>query len=500
MKRKFAIFFLGILFVGCGKDVLDQSNPNTITKETFWKSEDDVLQALAASYNYMGNLDNGGYYEHNGLAVSNLRGDDFTGPGSSVFTNTPSSGDAAKVWSACYKIIFRANQIIKETPEIPMSDDKKKQYIAEAKFLRGLNYFHLAINWGDVPIHLTLPENTNDYYIAKSPEDSVYAQIFSDFKAAAENLPISYPPEWVGRATKGAALGYLGKAYLYQKDYAQAATVLEELMNTPFSYALMSNYADNFDLQHENNQESVFEFQVQDVGGPNLWGVGADENLGARYPMAYMPRSVGGWSNNYVTDKIFEAFGKEKTTSGGFDPRMIATLVWEGEEGTFYQRPISSFFPTEMKTKSRLKKYLNWQQANEDLGINGGALSSSINTRALRFADVLLMHAEAVTMLGRPQDAYNDVNRIRERAHLSDLPAGYNQDQMMAEIRHQRFIEFVFEGQRFYDLRRWGLLKQEISNSDKAGAQYFNLEKNAYLPIPQSELDNNPKMVQRPGW
>lgn len=498
MKREFIIFFLGlILLAGCTK--LDQSNPNSITENTYWKSKNDVLQALAATYNFLQNLDQGGYYENNGWGLANDRGDDFTS--NNAFTNLPSDGSASSVWDACYIGIFRANQIIEKIPLIStISESDKKQLIAEAKFLRGLNYFHIVINFGAAPIRLTIPESQKDYDMAKSPMDSVYAQIVSDFKAAAADLPISYPPNWVGRATAGAALGYLGKAYLYQKDFAEAANVLEQLMNPPFSYALMSNYADNFDLQHENNMESVFELQTQDVGGQETYGRGAGENLGSRIPMTYMPLLVGGWSIQYTTNKILREFEKETTVNGSFDPRMTATLVWEGETGLFYQRPISDFFPNQYNTKCRLKKYLNWTQKGEDIGINGGTRSSSINTRAMRFADVVLMHAEAVTMLGRPQDAYNDVNRIRERADLSDLPAGYNQDQMMAEIRHQRMIEFVFEGQRFYDLRRWGLLEQAISNSEKLGRQNFNVALHSYLPIPQKEMDNNPKMIQTPGW
>ncbi|MGQ8335340.1 RagB/SusD family nutrient uptake outer membrane protein [Sunxiuqinia sp. A32] len=497
MKRIFSILFIVIFFVGCGDDFLNESNPNTITKEAFWKSEGDVLKALAGTYNYLGNLDNGGYYDHSGMDLTIDRGDDFTAANS--FNYLPGIG--SNVWNGAYKGIFRANQIIEETPQIStISDDSKKRYIAEVKFLRGLNYFHLASNWGAVPIHLTTPKSMDEYFVAKSPEDSVYIQIISDFTDAAEGLPISYSSEWVGRATKGAALGFMGKAYLYQKDYAKAEIVFEQLMQPPFSYALMNNYADNFDLQHENNIESVFEIQVQDVGGTYMWASDANENLGTRLNMEYMPREVGGWSQVYTTNKILMEFQKEKTTDGEFDPRMVATLIWEGEPGLFYQRPISDFFPDLYDTKCKLKKYLNWQQENEEIGINGGVHSSSINIRALRYADVLLMHAEAVTMQGRPQDAYNDVNLIRQRAHLSDLPAGYNQGQMMAEIRHQRMIEFVFEGQRFYDLRRWGLLQQEISNSDKRGRENFDPEKHQYLPIPQSEMDNNPKMEQLPGW
>jgi hypothetical protein len=126
--------------------------------------------------------------------------------------------------------------------------------------------------------------------------------------------------------------------------------------------------------------------------------------------------------------------------------------------------------------------------------------TSSNNERALRYADVLLMLAEAVTMQGRPAEAYPFVTQIRNRAQLAALPVGYNQSQMMNEIVHQRMIEFARENQRFYDLKRWGLLQQEISNSDKVGKQFFVSGKHDYFPIPQNEINSNQAITQNSKW
>lgn len=117
----------------------------------------------------------------------------------------------------------------------------------------------------------------------------------------------------------------------------------------------------------------------------------------------------------------------------------------------------------------------------------------------MRFADVLLMYAEALTMQGKVSDAYVPLNRIRARAKLSLLPTGYTQDQMMSEIRHQRMIEFFREGQRFYDLKRWGLLKQEMAGTDKPGHENFEM-KYQYYPIPKDEIDANPNLTQNEPW
>ncbi len=141
-----------------------------------------------------------------------------------------------------------------------------------------------------------------------------------------------------------------------------------------------------------------------------------------------------------------------------------------------------------------IKKYQNYNADNEGIWI------SNINEKALRFADILLLNAEALTMQGKVAAAYPFINRIRERADLADLTPGLGQDAVMADIRHQRMIEFFREGQRFYDLRRWGLLEQEIKDSDKEGRQFFNLSRHAFFPIPQNELNTNPNIEQNPNW
>ena len=496
------------LLMGCSKDFLEKKNPNAVTTDDFWKTEADVLSALGATYNLLRNV-NTGYWGVRGVELSNGRGDDFFIRNDvkdlyslSTFTNNPDNGVLNGLWEGAYQSIFRANQILERTDGIAgIADEDKKQMKAEAMFLRALNYFILVTNFGDVPIRLTVPAGTEEYPIAKSPEADVWKQIETDLTAAAADLPLAWPAEWTGRATKGAALGYLGKAYVYQKKWPQAETTLQQLTQAPYAYNLTANYEDNFTALRENNEESVFEIQIQDVGGANPWASsGAGESIGVTTAQEFAPAQVSGWFEAYPTNKVLNEFKKEMTKTGAFDPRMYATLVWQGQEGTFYKKPISTFFPTEYAFTSRFKKYQNSQNENELRGTGGGNYTSNINERALRFADILLMYAEAVTMQGRPADAYAPVKRIRDRANLADLPAGYTQDQMMAEIRHQRMIEFCREGLRFYDLKRWGLLQQELTASDKVGRNFFVPKKHDYYPIPQPELDANGKMVQNSLW
>ena len=507
MKKIFLFFSSAALLASCSKSTLELNNPNQITSGTFWKTESDVQSAFAATYGLLRDV-NGGFWGVRGIELGNGRGDDFFIRNDvaslyqlSTFTNTPDNGPANDLWNTSYRAIFRANEILENIIKVPLDPAKQKQYIAEAKFLRGLNYFILAINFGDVPLRLKVPQTKDDYFTAKSPEADVWKQAIQDFTEAAADLPVSYPTEWIGRATKGAALAYLGKSYLYTKDWVNTETTLKQLTTSPFSYQLMTDYGDNFIPTKKNNQESVFEVQLSDVGGTNPWaGENAAQALGVTTAQEFAPSEVAGWFEVSPTDKLFNEFQKEKTTTNDFDPRMYATLIWDYPGATFYNKPFSSFALV-FGYHSMFKKYQNYWQNNELAGASGASnYTSSNNERALRYDDVLLMIAEALTMQGKVTDAYPFMKQIRDRAHLANLPAGYSQDQMMTEIRHQRMIEFARENQRYYDLKRWGILQQEITNSDKVGKQFFVPKKHDYFPIPQNEINSNSLITQNPNW
>jgi hypothetical protein len=505
MKKIFIVFCVAAMLGGCKKSELELTNPNQITSETYWKTETDVQSAFAATYGLLRNVD-GGFWGVRGIELGNGRGDDFFLRNDvadlyrlSTFTNNADNGTLNNLWNVSYRGIFRANQIIENVGKVGLDDTQMKAYVAEAKFLRGLNYFILAINFGDVPLILTVPASTEEYFKAKSPEADVWKQIIMDFTEAGADLPASYPAAWVGRATKGAALAYLGKSLLYTKDYVNAEAALRQV--TTMGYSLMPNYEDNFLSTKENNAESVFEIQLGDVGGTEAWGgENASQALGVTTAQEFAPSEVGGWFEAGPTDKLFNEFQKELTATGTLDPRMYATLIWNYPGATYYNKPFSDF-KLVFGFKSLFKKYQNYMQNHELAGSSGASnYTSSNNERALRYADVILMLAEAVTMQGRPADAYPFITQIRTRAQLAALPAGYNQTQMMNEIMHQRMIEFARENQRFYDLKRWGLLQQEIANSDKVGKQFFVPGKHEYFPIPQNEINTNQAITQNPNW
>jgi len=484
---------------------LDQMNPNVVTQENFWKTESDVLSGLAATYKVLRGVDNG-YWGVRGVELTNGRGDDFFIRNDvkalyelSTFSNTPSTDTPSAIFTGCYTGIFIGNQIIENMATEEISQAEKAACIAEAKFLRGLNYFNLVINFGAVPIFTTVPQTRDDYFVAQSEETVVWAQIESDFNDAIASLPVTYPEQWVGRATKGSAVGYLGKAYLYQEKWADAEaqfallTTPTGMPKAPYNYDLLPDYKDNFLPGSDNNIESLFEIQNQNVGGVEPWaGENANESQGVTTAQEFAPTEVGGWFEAHATEKIFNEFQEEKTVDGDFDPRMYASLAWDYPGSTFYNLPFSEF-SSPFGYSSKIKKYQNYYDDNEGIWI------SEINEKALRFADVLLMYGEALTMQGRAAEAAPLVNRVRQRANLDPLTT-LGQTQMMEEIRHQRMIEFFREGLRFYDLKRWGLIQQEVEDSDKVGKGLLVLPKHEYFPIPQNERNTNPEIDQNPHW
>lgn len=497
MKNIFILILLIGTLLSCNSDVLNLTNPNSITTQTYWKSENDILGALAATYN---RLSTPQMWGNRGILIYNGRGDDFFIRNdmqpvyqASTFTNTPDNTEVEKLFSVPYEMIFRANQLIENTELVPnLSEDKKQAYIAEAKFLRGLAYFVLVTNFGDVPLVLSVPKTKDEYYNEKSPMNDIWAQIKKDFLEASESLPLSYESLNLGRATKGAALAFLGKSCLYTEDWDGVIEFLLPLTNSPYSYALMEDFGDNFVKEKENNKESIFEMQSQDISG-----------LGYDNQTAQMiaPAEVNGWFEAFPTNKLFDAFQKEKTVEGDLDPRMYATLIWNYEGAMFYNRPYTSYVSPFPQYKAMFKKYQNYNQETESVGSAGTSYVTDNNERIMRYDHVLMMLAEAYTMKNQMSDANSFITQIRERAGLDPLKTnGYNQAQMMTEIQHQSMLEFAREAQRFYDLRRWGLLKQELMNSDKEGKEFYVEGKHDYFPIPQNEINSNPEITQNPYW
>src|SRR6266496_5676904 len=274
------------LTVGCDKK-LDQTNPNSLTTGASWKTRDQAFQGATAIYNA---LINDGTYMRSFPGLTDSRGDDFTGDSpwldlvlTGQFIIPTNSAPVFWIWRDFYLVVTRANQVIyyvSQYDETVLPADEKNRILGQAYFLRGLAYYDLATTFKIVPVITKPALDPTQYYDTTDTEDELWNQIFSDLQQAEASLPISYnsvvgPDQGqIGRATKGAAAGLLGKAYLYRKDYINAAAQFEKFFTGELNgvYSLVPDYGDNFKdvKEKENNSESLFEVQFQTGEGTDF--------------------------------------------------------------------------------------------------------------------------------------------------------------------------------------------------------------------------------------
>jgi starch-binding outer membrane protein, SusD/RagB family len=511
MKKYIYPLLVGALLVGASCDSqLELNNPNIPTTGTFWKTDNDALAAVNSVYN---SLMIDGTYMRMYPSLMDGRGDDVQGDSPwpdlmlvANFTIPTTSGPISWVWGAHYQMVWRANQVLTNVPAIDMNEDLKKRVLGQAYFLRGLAYFNLANFYKEVPLITTLPANNAEFFPKTAKEEEIWNQIISDFTNAKANLPVTYQnvtgPDRgnVGRATSGAATGMLGKALVYRKRWAEAAVQFESLIAGQHgTYRLMENYRDNFDPRTENNAESLFEVQFatpEQVGGSQLnWGGDPNANWTQVSAQAITYAARGYGFNDFLpTRTLYNDYHLERTVDGRKDPRLLATISsLEPEEGMTklyndnWPHPATDIYP---------RKY-----TNDGFGPNvEPVFRSGINFRILRYADILMLHAEALNELGRTQEAYGFIQQVRNRAKLPNLATvkpGMNQAQMRDQIAHERFLEFAIEGQRINDLIRWGWFenpqKLALLKTRDVEFQRYTPGKQ-WLPIPQGELDTNPNL------
>ncbi|HKJ44433.1 MAG TPA: RagB/SusD family nutrient uptake outer membrane protein [Balneolales bacterium] len=498
---------IGLLVTACKPNLLDTTNPNAQTTQTFWKTSQDAVKGTNAIY---GALQLDGSYMRFCNTTADLRGDDtkadspwneMTDDGD--FSLTATSLQVALIWKVMYEGIYRANQVLENVPNIQMDNNLKNRLLGEAHFLRGLFYFHLVKFYHNVPLITHTAQSQKDYLQAQAPPDSVWMQIESDFQAAIPALPLKYSGNDVGRATKGAAEAYLGKAYLFNKQWQKASDEFKKVIDSGV-YGLVANYRDNFTTADENNKESIFEVQFsRSVGGTAIgWQSPPQPDWGQTQArsITYAPTGFG-WADIEPTRILFNEFKKDTTVTGGVDPRLPASLFYNYPGETVYGVPFKQAYPGADSTDIFWRKY-----ENDTPGGNEFDARSGINIRLMRYADVLLMYAEAQNNLGNTSVAYTYVQKVRDRAELPDLQTikpGMNQQQMQDQIAHERFLELNGEEHRFDDIVRWGWLKDPaklkwLQQRDPEFNGY--VPGREYLPIPQSEIDVNPKLHQNQGY
>ena len=517
MEKKIIYSIVIILLVGGCDKKLDQVNPNLQTATTYWQTSDQAFAGVTAIYNAL-ILD--GTYMRSLPGLMDSRGDDFTGDSpwldlelTGKFIIPTNSAPVEWIWRDLYITVNRANQVLANVSKYPdgvLTADQKSRILGQAHFLRALAYFNLANNFKAVPLITEPPIDQTEYYPATATEEALWTQIFNDFAAAESMLPLNYAnvegPDkgHKGRATKGAAAGMLGKAYLYRKDWTKAGLQFEKFISGPYKnmYSLMPDYRDNFKDINENNSESLFEIQFTATGGTDMnWCCepSATWRQVTAVSVTYAMEGAG-FSDYLHTRWLYNEYKLEKTIAGKSDPRLLVTIAsYEPDDNSTlaYGRP---WFNPQNRIYPR--KY-----TNDGVG-NGKPFEtpegSGINYRVLRYADILLMYAEVLNETGKTAEAYPYIQMVRTRAGLPDLATtkpNMTQAQMRDQLAHERALEFAIEGQRIHDLIRWGWFTNpgklaELKTHDADFNSYT--AGNEWLPIPQRELDVNKNLLPNP--
>jgi hypothetical protein len=484
-----ALLLLGAVAAGCTD--LDVANPNQPSTGTFWRTSDDAVAGINATYNA---LQNNGTYGRWYVFVGDLRTDvgrvvspwtDLSNFSKFTFASTDFEVNA-EVWRHTYEAIFRANQVIANVPAIQGNTALTNRIVGEAKFLRGLLYYNLVNFYGGgIPL-ITAPSVPTDRP-SPSTMTAVYAQIEKDLTEAIAALPASYSGADVGRATQGAARALLGKAQLQQRKWAEASATFAPLISSN-QYDLIANYADNFTVNNENNRESVFEVQFGDrTYLPNgMRGLNIAKMVGPCGP---------GFCDGRPTRWLFDQFQASRTTSGGVDPRLNATIFYNAPGMVVYNRTFQERYPAGSANANEIffKKYGDYYLA----GTSEQDWDSGINFRVIRFADVLLSQAEALNEQGQTAAALPLVNRVRARAGLPALGAT-TQAAMRDAILLERALEFALEGQRHFDLLRQNRFDASAVARDPEFSTFAAGRQ--FLPIPQTEINLNPNIKQNTGY
>lgn len=394
-------------------------------------------------------------------------------------THNPNNDNLTSIWRFLYEGVNRANYL--EENKDKLDFEGKESLYGEVYFLRAYYYFDLVRMFGDVPLFVDKRLDASaSGTLERAPKSEVYAQVETDLLAAIATLPSSTAQK--GRATKHAAQALLGKVYLYQEKFAEAANVLENVIG---NYSLVNNYLDQFLKTGENGPESIFEVQHSNESNWYDWGFvpqGSEGNFGIIHngPRAYSgPAYASGWSFNVPTQKLVDSYEDGDMRK---DATILDIVAWADETGASYSEGYKH-------TGYFNHKYI--PRAGES-----GAqteLNYLTNYRAIRYADVLLMAAEANNRGGiNDVKALNYVNQVRERAFgNSDHNLNLSGTNLTTAIYAERNFELAMEGHRFFDLVRTG---QAAANIDG-----FVTGKHEVFPIPQQEVDIS-GLTQNPGY
>ena len=479
------IFIAIFIMASCSDDFVDVKS-NAANSEDYFNSEEEYQQALIAAYDLLQstylNVMLGEIASDNTLAGGENANDVPGIQEIDDMIHTPINAQLRDIWSWMYAGVNRANYIMEFQDKTDFAG--KESVLAQTRFLRAYYYFELVKWFGDVPFAVDTRLQFGDQFsIERTPKEEIYTQIEQDLIYAADNLP--YIQSQTGRITKGAAQALLGKAYLYQDKFVEAANVLEDLIdNGP--HDLVSDYSTIFENDNENNIESVFEVQYTDEEGAGFGCLQCSEGnvaVGFNGIRNYNgPLFESGFSFNVPTQEVVDEF---EDGDMRLETAILDIEAWAAETGATYSTGFEH-------TGYFNRKYISRQG---DLNTGDANLTNPNNYRAIRFADVLLMAAEALNRGGISDSrAQMYLNRVRERAFgNSDNNVSVTGSALTDAIYHERRVELVGEGHRFFDLVRTGRAASEIDG--------FQTGKHELFPIPLIEIQlAGDQWEQNPGY
>jgi len=510
-----------MVLAGCSEEWLEIEPQNVLTSSQFYRNDADALAATTSAYDPLHSV---GLYALNYQFIFYSHDDriliEFPLWNDLMFKSSEQSR-IFPMYEYLFRGVYRTNMVLENVPGIDMDESLKQRLVAEAKFLRAFYYFNLRIFFNEPPLVLRVIKVVEESKLPNTPAAEIWAQIEADLQDAIAVLPETYGTDDVGRATKGAALAMLGKTYLYQQKWEQATETLGQVMDRgvyqlsmpagtdsiDYVNAYLSNFTpeampagDGGTYQAENNSESVFE--IQNNGDPTWWnkyigGYGTNGTMLSAY------FSIIGWRNIAPTSEFVDQFEEAPVDHPAglkYDPRRYASVYAEGDtietrEGLdHYNEP---FDPTKhvnliISQGYQVRKYL-YPLHSESLD---SPYVDPNNWRVIRYADVLLMYAEAEYQAhGSTPVAMAAINQVRARAGMPPVT-----EVTPEVIMHERDVEFGLECTRFHDLVRWSKLPTPWVDPADMVSGYVT-GKNEYLPIPLPEITKMEGLLkQNPGW
>jgi hypothetical protein len=486
-KAILAFGLIASLTASCSDEFVDRKPVYSIDSENYFNSKEEYELALVAAYDLLQstyvNVMLGEIASDNTLAGGESANDTPGFHQVDDMIHTPVNPNVKNVWDWMFAGVNRANYILEFQDKTDF--EGKEQIIAQARFLRAYYHFELVKWFGGIPMkgdaRFKLGDETT---IPRSTKEEVYASIEADLLYAVDNL--STVPAQQGRVTKGAAQALLGKAYLFQEKYAESAEVLENLINNG-GYSLVTDYNTIFEHAGENGVESIFEVQYTDVEGAGFECLQCSEGnvaVGFNGVRNYSGTLFSsGYSFNVPTQETFDSFESADLRK---NVAILDIVTWASQTGATYGEGYqhTGFFN---------KKYIPRTRSTESQGdLN---LTNPNNYRSIRYADVLLMAAEALNRGGISDTrALDYLNQVRRRAFgNNDHDINASGSTLTTFIWQERRLELVGEGHRFFDLVRTGRAPIEIDG--------FTSNKNEVFPIPIEEIQfSNGNWQQNPGY